>query len=152
VIRPNADDVLASVIDTFDRYIAPEVRDEYAASLCLTVSQLLRSVRVRVAEEGQALHDDNEELRRLLVGLRDDMSPPVRTQVDEVLGAPTPEAYVPVARLQADAVSLRGVLVACIDDLPDRVHPGRQAIRTYLAHQLERQQPWLVDAFTGRRR
>ena len=44
----------------------PDVDDEYAASLCLTVGQLLRSVRVRVAHEGEALFDDNASSRALL--------------------------------------------------------------------------------------
>src|SRR4029078_12389942 len=48
MILPDTDDVLASIIDTFDRYIAPQVVDDYAASLCLTVSQLPRSLRARM--------------------------------------------------------------------------------------------------------
>ena len=152
MIRPDVDDVLASVIDTFDRYIAPEVHDEYAASLCLTVSQLLRSVRVRVAVEGAALHEDNQELRQLLVSLHDEVPPSLGAQIDQVVGASTAGDYVGVVRLQDDATALRAVLVACIDVIPDVEHPARRAIRTYLQHQLERQQPWLVDAFTGDRR
>ena len=152
-MRPDADHVLASVIDTFERYIAPEVHDEYAASLCLTVGQLLRSVRARVAHEGEALWDDNRELRELLGTLRPQVAPTVGGLIDDALvPAGDPDAYPSVARLQAEADRLRGALVACIEAIPDREHPARAAIRVYLGHQLDRQRPWLVDAFDGPRR
>ena len=65
---------------------------------------------------------------------------------------PRPGGYVAVTELQREALVLRQALVACIEVLPDRDAPARAAIRRYLTHQLERQRPWLVDAFTGPRR
>ena len=72
--------------------------------------------------------------------------------VDAALVTPPPHGYPTVARLQQEATVLRSALVACIEALPDREHPGRAAIRAYLARQLARQRPWLVEAFTGPRR
>ncbi len=153
MIHPDLDDVLASIIDTFDRYLAPDIHDEYAASLALTVSQLLRSARARAAHEGQALFDDNAELRALLLARRDDLPPAARVAVDDALAiARDPRTYPSVARLQDEAVRLRAALVVAIEALPDADHPARVAVRTYLDHQLRRQEPWLVHAFTGPRR
>lgn len=151
MIYPDVDDVLAAVIDTFDRYIAPEVHDEYAASLSLTVSQLLRSMRVRVAEEGDSLWADNAELRELLRSLLPSVPAALVGAIEDACEL-TIAGYPSVVRLRDEAVRLRAVLVTCIDALPDRQHPGRAEIRTYLERQLRRQQPWLVDAFTGPRR
>jgi hypothetical protein len=160
VINPTADDVLATIIDTFDQYLLPEIHDEYAASLALTVSQLLRSVRARVAHEGEALWEDNAELRALLSevapGLPEGTAASVAAAatVDRTL-ASTPSrtgTYWTTARLQAEAMDLRAALVEVIEALPDVDHPARAAIRGYLEANLRRQEPWLVAAFTGARR
>ena len=151
MMYPDVDDLLASILDTFERHIAPEVRDEYAASLSLTVAELLRSVRVRVALEGEALWTDNAELAALLSELRPQVPGEVAEIIDAAL-AVTIDGYPSVPRLRAQAVPLRAALVACIEALPDPAHPGRVATRTYLSHQLQRQQPWLISAFVGPRR
>ena len=130
--------------------------DDYAASLCLTVGQVLRSVRARVAHEGRALHDDNSELRELLGRLRSEVDATTAERVEaalaEAASIPSGGGYVAVADLQQQAMVLREALVACVAAIPDRHAPARAAVRTYLTHQLERQRPWLVDAFTGPRR
>ena len=151
MMYPDVDDLLASVIDTFERYIAPHVDDEYAASLSLTVTELLRSVRVRVALEGEALAADNAELADLLAELRPHVPPDVVALVDEALASPL-DGYPSVARLQQKAEGLRRALAAAIDSLPDPDHPGRVAARAYLTNHLRRQEPWLVQAFVGPRR
>ena len=107
MMYPDVDDLLASVIDTFEQYIAPHVDDEYAASLSLTVTELLRSVHVHVALEGEALADDNAELADLLADLRPHVPPDVVTLVDEALASPV-DGYPSVARLQRQAEGLRG--------------------------------------------
>jgi hypothetical protein len=155
VIEPNADDVLAAIIDTFDRYLMPEIHDEYAASLALTVSQMLRSVRARVAHEGAALWEDNAELRALLVQIAPALpptssaGPTIATALAARVG---PDVYPSVALLQAQATPLRAALVEAISALADPDDPARVAIRRYLADHLRRQEPWLVHAFTGPRR
>jgi hypothetical protein len=151
MMYPDVDDLLASVIDTFERYIAPHVDDEYAASLSLTVTELLRSVRVRVALEGDALADDNAELADLLAELRPHVPPEVVVLIDEGLASPV-EGYPSVARLQQKAERLRRGLVAAIESLPDPDNAGRIAARAYLTNHLRRQEPWLVQAFVGPRR
>ena len=152
MIYPDTDDVLSSIIETFDRYIVPQVHDEYAASLCLTVSQLLRSVRVRVEQEGDALYADNAELTSLLGLLRSEVPAREALVVDAACQPAGADGYRSVRRLRQEATRLREALVACIEAIPDRDHPGRVAVRGYLQQQLQRQQPWLVDAFTGPRR
>ena len=153
MMLPDVDDVLACLIDTIEAEITPHVDDDYAASLCLTVAQMLRSVRARVNHEGQALHEDNAELRELLGRLDADVDAATSEQIGEALAAATASGgYVAVDELQRHAMALRQALVVCIEALPDRDASARDAIRQYLAHQLERQRPWLIDAFTGPRR
>ena len=153
MMLPDVDDELACLITRSRLDITPHVHDDYAASLCLTVAQVLRSVRARVAHEGQALHDDNAELRELLAQLRADVAPATADEIDAALArASATGGYVAVTELQRQAIVLRQALVACIEALPDRDAPARAEIRRYLANQLERQRPWLIDAFTGPRR
>jgi len=153
VIRPDVDDVLAVVIETIEREIAPTVDDEHAASLCRTVAQLLRSTRARVAHEGEALSEDNRQLRSVLAGLRDAVPAPVAPRIDAVL-ADEAAGYRPVTDLQREAVALRRALVEAMTSLASETDDSahQQAIRGYLHDELERQRPWLVDAYTGPRR
>lgn len=152
MIYPTTDDVLAALIDTFDRYIVPEVHDEYAASLCLTVSQMLRSVRVRVAKEAGAIHEDNQDLRELLTRLRPSVSGSIGGLVDSAVAVPASPGCPALDDLQAEALVLREALSQCIEALPDRDGEQRRAVRGYLQRHLERQMPWTVTAFTGPRR
>jgi len=148
---PTAEDSLAAIIETFERVIAPLVDDEYGSSLCLTVGQMLRSVRTRVALEGQVLDQDNHDLRTLLTELRSEVPASLATDIDATT-ARRADQYRPLEELQADAADLRRVLEVCISAIPDRTCDTRAKIREYLTRHLERQQPWLINAFTGPRR
>ncbi len=152
MIFPTADETLESIIDTFERYIAPEVQDEYAASLCRTVSQMLRSVRARVATEGAVLYEDNSDLRDLLASLRPAVPSAAAAEVDAALAVGEAAAPTPLEALQEEALRLRGALTACLEHLPDRESEPRRAVREYLSRHLERRRPWTVEAFTGPRR
>jgi hypothetical protein len=141
VIGPTTDDVLGAVVDAVEREIAPAcAEDPYAVSLCRTVSQMLRSVRIRVRAEPAALVADNAELRALLAGV------PVQV-------APAPEPTLPpLDALQEEARELRAALAAAIAAQPDEGHPVRKQAREYLARHLEREAEWQQDAYTGPRR
>jgi hypothetical protein len=153
VIQPDADVVLASVIAAVENDIAPEVSDEYAASLCRTVAQMLRSVRARVRLEQVALAEDNRELRQLLRSAAGRALPgSVRGDVDAAVEQEPPLEYPAVAALQADAFRLRHALARVIEAVPEEDDALRVASRDYLRHQLERERTWQQDAFTGPRR
>lgn len=149
MIEPGSDEILASVIAAVENEIAPEVSDEYAASLCRTVAQMLRHVRARQGQEMPALAADNAELRGLLVELQDD--PRLQSAVAGLPDAPAPELPSP-AKLKEEAFALRAALVAVIEQIPDEGDPVRERCRTYLGSQLRRQLPWQQDAYTGPRR
>ena len=154
MIYPTTDVVLASIIDAVETDIAPHVHDEYAASVCKTVAQMLRSVRVRASEEIPALHAGNDELRRILATAldRSDQPADVRASLTAALDQTPAPRHPDLAELQGDAIRLRAALTAVIDAIPDESHPTRQAAREYVRHQLEREQRWQQDAFTGPRR
>ncbi|RZL85015.1 MAG: hypothetical protein EOP32_01355 [Rhodococcus sp. (in: high G+C Gram-positive bacteria)] len=154
MIYPTTDVVLTSIIDAVETDIAPHVHDDYAASLCKTVAQMLRSVRVRASEEVSALHAGNNELRSILTAALDRADHPaeVHSAITAAVTCAPPPQHPELAELHRDAIRLRAALTAVIDATPDESHPSRQAAREYLRHQLEREQCWQQDAFTGPRR
>lgn len=156
MITPRVPDILSVVIETIDRDIAPSVSsddDGYAQSLCRTVGQMLRMVRARVEHEEGALTEDNDELRALLREYLPTVSGDVRADVDAVLfAAADGEAKNAVDRLTQEATRLRTALTLLIPAFPDATSPFRSAVRHYLSRHLDRQSPWLTDAFTGPRR
>jgi hypothetical protein len=152
VIAPDADAILAAVIGAVEDEIAPAVTDEYAASLCRTAAQMLRSVRVRVRVEQAALAEDNAELRALLAAIDLPLPVAVRDAVAAAVRQEPPAELPPLDALRGDALRLRSALAAVIDATPDDAAPVRWAARTYLEHQLERERAWQQDAFTGPRR
>lgn len=154
--EPDLADVLATAITTIERDIAPNVTaddDGYTTSLCRTVAQLLRAVGSRIEHEEPALSADNAELRELLNTWSSDLPATAREQVEQALRIEDASGErARIAGLRADAERLRSALVALIEAVPDPSSPARIACREYLRHQLDRQRPWMIDAFTGPRR
>jgi hypothetical protein len=152
MIYPDTDEALTTIIDAVERHIAPQVQDDYAASLCRTVAQMLRSVQVRIKEEPAALVADNAELRELLTAAGREVSPDVGDQIWPVLAAHPHRPGAGLDDLQSDASALRAALVAVIEAVPDSGAPVRRATRDYLRRHLDREKVWMSDAFTGPRR
>lgn len=153
-MRPAAHQVLDTVIATFELYVVPEIDDEYVRSLGLTIGQLLRSVRERMLREPESLWEDNADLRAVLaeMDLPAELAARVEAAIeraDRVIG---PGVYPSSERLMEQADVLRAALVSVIEATSDAADPARRAGRDYLRRQLERQVPWLVDAWTGPRR
>lgn len=155
MIEPTVDQIIGAVVATLERDIAPNVTtddDGYTASLCRTVGQMLKSVRSRLEHEEAMLADDNAELRTLLAEWAPALPPEPRQRVEQALAARDVTARATVTRLQAEAKRLRAALVTLIEAIADESHPARVTGREYLRHQLERERPWMVDAFDGPRR
>lgn len=136
MLRPTSDEVFANVIASVDDIIKPAVTDPYAASIVLTASNLIRHLRARTAQEPEALWEDNRDLRSLLADIG-----------VEAPSAPDPALFPTLVRLIDEAVVLRTTL----DDYVQQ-HPGDERVRDYLARQLERQRPWMIEAWEGARR
>jgi hypothetical protein len=169
-MRPRADEILRSVVATFDEYVAPDVNDPFAKSLALTMSNLMRNVALRIDQEGQALFDDNRQLREVLADVRSylEASPGGRfdPQAKEISDALTREHYGPgvypsLALVTDEATDLRWALQHAIRALESaRPELGeqqeyralREEIRRYLRASLEREMAFIVPAFTGERR
>jgi hypothetical protein len=144
MISPGVDEALDCIVAAVEQQIAPHVVDEYAASLCRTVAQMLRSVKVRVAQEPAALVADNAELRAVLSAHAHRLFD--RADLDAAVSESAARQAPSLADLYRDADALR------IEAVPDAADPARVAARKYLAHALDRERPWMVDAFTGPRR
>ncbi|WP_220187740.1 hypothetical protein [Pseudonocardia pini] len=149
-MHPGVDEALESIVAAVEQDIAPHVENEYAASMCRTVAQMLRSVRVRVAEELPTLVADNAELRELLTAHADRLAD--RSALDAAVRASAERTAPSLEELYADAEALRAALTTLIEAVPDSTDPTRKAAREYLRHSLDRERPWMVDAFTGPRR
>lgn len=170
-MRPRADEILHSVIATYEEYVLPEVRDPFARSVALTTANLLRHVNLRIQHEGPALAADNAELRALLavvrsflhdVGGEGDVTS-LLVDLDAIGDARTtgPAAYPTLTDLIDDATDLRWLLQRAIRLLEGRraelepnpaYGPLRRDIRRYLRASLEREGALVVPAFTGERR
>lgn len=155
MIEPTVEDVIGAVIATLERDIAPNVTtddDGYTASLCRTVGQLLKAARSRLQHEEAMLIADNADLRNVLSEWAPALPPQARQRVEQALAEADAAAESTVARLQEEAKRLRAALVVLIEAIPGKDHPARAAGREYLQRQLERERPWMVDAFDGPRR
>jgi len=136
MLRPTLDEVMGNVIASFDDIIKPDITDPYAASIALTLSNLLRHARVRAQLEPEVLWDDNRDLRGVLAELG--LTAPAALPAD---------AYPSLTLLIDEAVALRTALDAYV-----REHPGDARVLAYFGRQLERQRPWMVEAWEGPRR
>ena len=173
-MRPRADEVLKSIIATFEQYLQPELTTPFAKSLALTTQNLLRHVLLRVEREGAALFEDNRELRTLLAQVDSYLSAlpedqwlesfsAMRTEIKDSLVQQFygPNDYPSVILLTEEATALRWTLTHAIQTLQNARDPLgkdpqyieiRQDIRAYLSHQLKREATWIDEAFIGERR
>lgn len=169
-MRPRADEVMDSIIWTFDQHVLPAVEGALPKSLALTMSNLLRHVRIRMEQEAPALLADNADLREVLGSIasfieRQSPGPQSLAALSESLthASLTRDSadYQSLNVISAQAQQLRGVL----DDALRALQEAREAlgdtaeyqalrsqIREYLARQLERESAWIKDAFTNARR
>ncbi|MBI1179426.1 MAG: hypothetical protein GC201_02645 [Alphaproteobacteria bacterium] len=171
-MRPRTDEILRSVLWTFDEWIVPEATTPFAKSLTLTMGNLLRHVTLRVELEGDLLFEDNRELRAVLGRVADYAERATVEQLalgdlcmhlNVVLGRTFwgGDVYPSVARLVEEAMALRGALsdalrvfLARRDVLRDDAgyQVLRREIRDYLGRQLQREGQMIEPAFTADRR
>jgi hypothetical protein len=148
-VRPRADEVLANVIDTYDRYVLPDVTDPYAKSMATVISGLLKQVNDRVALEGQALYDDVREARAVLADVREYLGS--APDIDKVLDAEYRgvDEYPSLRSLADESAALTTVLDDCLRALvankvtgDERYDALRARIRAFAAAQLRRESAW----------
>ncbi len=173
-MRPRADEVLTSVIATFDEYLKPELTSPFAKSLALTVKNLLNHVKLRIEREGPALFEDNRDLRALLSRIYDHLLiweqtgeskgfKEIEVEIKGVLKQTFygPLDYPTLVALTEEATALRWALTHAIQALQENretlkedatYRELRQRIRDYLSLQLKRESMWIDDAFQGDRR
>ncbi|MCZ7526581.1 MAG: hypothetical protein M5U14_09525 [Acidimicrobiia bacterium] len=166
-MRPRADEVLRSAIQTLDEEVLPAVAEPYARSLALTVSNLLRHVLVRLEREGPVLAEELHDLRGSLAEvadlLREAEGAEIVGEIDTVLTRTwrEPGEHPTLAGLDGEASALRAVVDRTLRALhTGGARPGGDdprglalgVLRAYLARHLDREMPFVVEAFTGERR
>ena len=169
-MRPRADEVMQSIIATYDEHILPNVQGELPKSLALTVSNLLRHVALRMEREAPALVEDNAELREVLLAISAYVSSlPAAPEALKQLLAPIKDAvnvapvtgYIGLNALVEEAGKLRTLLDTALKALQaNRDALGataeyqavRSRIRDYLNNQIKRESQWIREAFTIERR
>ena len=171
-MRPRADEIIDSVVKTFEQYVVPEVEDPYAKSLSLTMANLMRLVKQQIEHEGPLLYADIEDLRstltevRAYLGSQTELGERFAVQIadlDRVLAEPSflPDVYPTLAAVGREVDRLKWALQHALIAL-DRARPDLgdaadyQAIRTrvrqYLRRSIEREGQLVLPAFTGERR
>lgn len=163
MIHPTCSEVLATIGTGFEREIVPYLADPGARSAAATISHLLRHVALRIEEEGQVLLDDIDQLGTLLGQIAEWLDATGTADADairQVLGRSLPEGTYPsLALLGERSLALREALV----DAQQALHrlkkshaddPSylalRQAIRDYIAAQLDDEATLVVPAFKGK--
>ncbi|WP_051071293.1 hypothetical protein [Ilumatobacter coccineus] len=153
--HPTTDEVLGSILWTFENQITPAIDDDFAVSAARTVTNLLRHVRARVQLEGKGLAEDNAELRAVLgaVQIHPEVGPLM--EVAAVLDAPpvAPEPWPSVEALVDEAERLRLALDAVVRSGVVGSDASLAArVDGYMARHLGREAQWAVDPFIGDRR
>lgn len=171
-MRPRADEIVNSVVRTYEQYVLPEVDEPYARSLGVTIANLLRLVKLRIEQEGPLAYADNHDLRGTLAevadylgsepGLRERFATSLE-EIDAVLHRRfrSAEEYPTLASVDDEATALRWPLQRVIRALDAAKadlggHAAYDAIRVrirqYLRRSIEREGQLIMPAFTGERR
>ncbi len=169
-MRPRADEVMQSIIWTYDEHILPNVQGAFPKSLALTVSNLLRHVALRLEHEAPAMIEDIAELREVLGDIHrytaalpavPESLQRLQAELDAARQPAPVTGYVSPLDLVETATQLRGLLDRALKALQQhRATLGaapeykavRERIRTYLNHHLQRESLWIGEAFTKERR
>jgi hypothetical protein len=161
-LRPRSDEIVRSVLWSFEEFIVPELSDAYAISVGHTIVNLLRHLALRVELEPPALFAGNAELRELLGDVaayaRATGADGLLEDVESALASAPASEYPSASRLADDALALRGALDRAIRAL--QAAPSESAeyaalrarIREWIGRALEREAEWIVPAFRGIRR
>lgn len=168
-LHPRSDQILLSILASFEEFVVPELEDPFAVSVGHTIRNLLRHLALRIELEPPALYELNEELREVLAdvaayarGSSAAALAGLAGELDEALAAVRPAtAYPSPSTLTAHAVVLREALDRALKALQaarpeagdDPAYRGlRERIRAWIAHALEREAAWITPAFEGIRR
>ena len=173
-MRPRADEVLNSVIWSFDTYITPELEEPFNHSLALTIGNMLRNVLERIESDGQSLFDSNRELESVLLTAKNYINKNtdasknnelkiLPARIEEAIEKQfwTEEEYPSLERVTEKATLLRASLVEVIEGLQnakndlgedEEYKELRVQIRHYLKNQLAREAKWSTEALQGLRR
>ena len=169
-MRPRADEVMQSIISTYDEHILQNVQGDLPKSLALTVSNLLRHVALRMEREGPALVEDNAELCEVLgkIGIYISSLKPapdslrqLQSAIHDAANATPVNGYVGLVALTEEAEKLRTLLDNALKALQEQrstlgdsaeYQAVRNRIRDYLNHQNKRESQWIREAFTIERR
>lgn len=161
-LRPRSDEILASVLWSFEEFIVPELSDPYAISVGHTITNLLRHLALRVELEPPALFAGNAELREVLADIavyaRAAGPAELADDLGRTLTAAPASDYPSASRLVDDALALRGALDRAIRALQAAPSDSeeylnlRARIREWIGRALAREAEWIVPAFSGIRR
>lgn len=161
-LRPRSDEILASVLWSFEEFIVPELTDPYAISVGHTITNLLRHLALRVELEPPALFAGNAELRELLADIagyaRATGPAELADDLGRTLAATQASDYPSASRLVDDALALRGALDRAIRALQAAPSDSeeylnlRARVREWIGRALAREAEWIVPAFSGIRR
>ncbi len=161
-LRPRSDEILASVLWSFEEFIVPELSDPYAISVGHTITNLLRHLALRVELEPPALFAGNAELRELLADIagyaRAAGPAELADDLGRTLAAAPASDYPSASRLVDDALALRGALdraIRALQAAPSDTEEYlnlRARVREWIGRALAREAEWIVPAFSGIRR
>jgi len=154
-MRPTSVELLESIAQALEDQVLPVMQDKWGASTLRSAMQLLRHLALRVPFEARILAADNEDVRRVLTLVHDEL-----TQIGEsdlastaaaALGARAADPLDVIATDAQNETYLRAVeaIVAARDRLRARGAPPRihAALVEYLQRRLERERGMFLPVF-----
>lgn len=163
-MKPTVQDILAAAQKALNEVVAPDVKDEFAASALRSIDVILNHLRARVPVEGPMLYEDIGDLAQVmgsvLSALGDDagaLVEPVRAYIGEA-AALLASGYPAVDTLADSNIKGRGLidellLAARRAELQGQGKGGADAhaaIRGYLERHQAREQSFYFPTFVGR--
>jgi len=163
-LRPRSDEILASILESFEEIVMPELTDDYAVSAGHTIVNLLRHLQLRVELERPALVAEIDALEPLLAD--------VVAFVDARAGTGGLEPLAPCTGgpdvrtcTNSELVQRVGELRASLDTALRLLQQARDAlggdaeyvvlrdrIRRRVLEQIDTEATWITPAFRGIRR
>ena len=166
-MKPSASHLIEAARLALQEHVAPDVRNELAASAVRSITMILKHLAVRSDQEGEILWAENRALKHVLLRCADTLSamdqppnPQLADRIEDELSTSRVAAleYPSIALLDEENAALRLLLDDLLNSILSalRDHPEREVlqlmrgqIRAHLDAQILRERVLYFPVFTG---
>jgi len=154
-MRPTAPELMAAIVESLERQVAPNLQDKWAASALRSATQLLNHLAIRIEREGRVLVEDNRDVRHVLEAALPRLAAQaeffdLRAVVEKALSDPEPSLQ-DTAGLDARNEIYQTAVELLLRRPGMRTLDGSsvyESLRDYLHRRLQREYPLYFPVFT----